>query len=130
MKEEITRDDSQTTQEDTRTSEQFYILATSTRPDDRTRVLKHGESFAVFDRAGAIRPEGLGELGLFHEGTRFLSAFEPLLERQPPQLLSSTVRRDNVLITDLTNPDLTNPDLTNPGSADSPGGLLPRHTVH
>ncbi|MBW8876808.1 MAG: amylo-alpha-1,6-glucosidase [Acidobacteria bacterium] len=120
MKEEITRDDSQTTQEDTRTSEQFYILATSTRPDDRTRVLKHGESFAVFDRAGAIRPVGLGELGLFHEGIRFLSTFEPLLEEQRPQLLSSTVRPDNVLITDLTHPDFDR----------FPGGMLPRHTVH
>ena len=115
------KDDSQTTTTmDTPASEPFYILATRPRPDDRTRVLKHGESFAVFDRAGAIRPVGLGELGLFHEGTRFLSAFEPFLERQPPQLLSSTVRRDNVLITDLTNPDF----------ARFPGDLLPRDTVH
>jgi glycogen debranching enzyme len=126
------RDDSQTTttQDSRPADEPFYILATSARPDDRTRVLKHGESFAVFDRAGAIRPVGLGELGLFHEGTRFLSAFEPLLEEQRPQLLSSTVRRDNVLITDLTNPDLTNPDLTNPDFDRFAGGLLPRDTVH
>ncbi|MEA2604030.1 MAG: hypothetical protein QOF89_5022 [Acidobacteriota bacterium] len=126
------RDDSQTTttQDSRPTDEPFYILATSSRPDDRTRVLKHGESFAVFDRAGAIRPVGLGELGLFHEGTRFLSTFEPLLEEQRPQLLSSTVRRDNVLIIDLTNPDLTNPDLTNPDLERSAGGLLPRDTVH
>src|SRR4051812_13836313 len=115
------KDDSQpTTTEDRPTSEQFYILATRPRPDDRTRVLKHGESFAVFDRAGAIRPEGLSELGLFHQGTRFLSAFEPFLEKQPPQLLSSTVRRDNVLIADLTNPDFER----------FAGGLLPRDTVH
>ena len=40
--------------------EQYYILATSTRTDDRTRVLKHGESFGVFDRGGAIRPVRLG----------------------------------------------------------------------
>lgn len=100
--------------------EPFYILATSSRPDDRTRVLKHGESFAVFDRTGAIQSSGLGELGLFHEGTRFLSAFEPILAEERPRLLSSTVRRDNVLITDLTNPDL----------AGFPGGPLPRDTVH
>ena len=87
--------------------EQYYILATSTRTDDRTRVLKHGESFGVFDRGGAIRPVGLGEMGLFHEGTRFLSAFELLLENQRPLLLSSTVRSDNALIVDLTNPDFS-----------------------
>ena len=103
--------------------EQYYILATSTRTDDRTRVLKHGESFGVFDRGGAIRPVGLGEMGLFHEGTRFLSAFELFVENQRLLLLSSTVRRDNALIVDLTNPDFTDGVL---------GNLKPlaRDTVH
>jgi glycogen debranching enzyme len=100
--------------------EQYSILATSSRADDRTRVLKHGESFAVFDRGGTIRTEGLGEMGLFHEGTRFLSAFELLLDNQRPLLLSSTVRQDNALLVDLTNPDFT----------DSSTGPLPRDTVH
>jgi glycogen debranching enzyme len=100
--------------------EQFYILATSSRAGDRTRVLKHGESFAVFDRGGAIRPMGLTEMGLFHEGTRFLSGFELFLENQRPLLLSSTVRSDNALIVDLTNPDLP----------DGPVGPLPRDAIH
>ena len=43
--------------------EQFYILATSSRADDRTRVLKHGDTFAVFDRFGDIQPVGLGRAG-------------------------------------------------------------------
>ncbi len=103
--------------------EQYYILATSTRTDDRTRVLKHGESFGVFDRSGVIRPVGLGEMGLFHEGTRFLSAFELFVENQRLMLLSSTVRRDNALIVDLTNPDFTEGA---PGSL----GTLARDTVH
>ncbi|HET9212828.1 MAG TPA: amylo-alpha-1,6-glucosidase [Thermoanaerobaculia bacterium] len=102
----------------TQTQEPYSILATGSRPDERTRVLKHGESFGVFDRGGAIRTEGLGELGLFHQGTRFLSVFEIFLENQRPLLLSSTVRRDNALIVDLTNPDLTGGD-----------GLL-RDTIH
>jgi glycogen debranching enzyme len=85
----------------------YYILATNARADERTRVLKHGESFGVFDRAGTIRPTGLGELGLYHEGTRFLSGFELALERRRPLLLGSTVRRDDVLIVDLANPDIT-----------------------
>ena len=41
--------------------------------DDRTRVLKHGDTFAVFDHSGQIKPGGLGEEGLYHEGTRYLS---------------------------------------------------------
>jgi glycogen debranching enzyme len=102
----------------TQTQDPYSILATGSRPDERTRVLKHGESFGVFDRGGAIRSEGLGELGLFHQGTRFLNVFEIFLDHQRPLLLSSTVRRDNALIVDLTNPDLAGGE-----------GLL-RDTIH
>jgi glycogen debranching enzyme len=104
----------------TQIQEQYYILATSSRADDRTRVLKHGESFAVFDRGGSIRPVGLGETGLFHEGTRYLSAFELFLDNQRPLLLSSTMRQDNALVVDLANSDFT----------DGAAGPLPRDTIH
>lgn len=88
--------------------DEFYILATSSLADDRTRVLKHGETFAVFDRYGDIQPTGLGEQGIYCEGTRFLSRLEMRLEGQRPLLLSSTVREDNALLTvDLTNPDMS-----------------------
>ncbi|HYO12600.1 MAG TPA: amylo-alpha-1,6-glucosidase [Thermoanaerobaculia bacterium] len=100
--------------------EQHYILATAPRAGERTRVLKDGESFAVFDRCGAIRPVGLGEMGLFHEGTRYLSVFELFLESCRPLLLSSTVRADNALIVDLTNPDIEGKE----------GVALPRDTLH
>jgi len=83
---------------------QFYILATSSLADDRTRVLKDGETFAVLDRYGDIEPTGLGEQGLYHEGTRFLSRLEVRLDGQRPLLLSSTVKDDNsFLAVDLTN---------------------------
>src|SRR5581483_3893909 len=85
----------------------FYILATSTRADDRTRVLKNGETFAVFDRFGDVQPVGLGEQGLYHHCTRFLSRMEVRLGGRRPLLLSSTVKEDNdLLAVDLTNPDL------------------------
>src|SRR5262249_55080156 len=88
--------------------DQFYILATASPSDERTRVLKQGETFAVFDRFGDVRPYGFGELGLYHEGTRYLSLFELRFGAQRPLLLSSTVRETNdVLIVDLTNPDVT-----------------------
>jgi glycogen debranching enzyme len=88
--------------------EQFYILASSPRADESARVLKCGETFAVFDHFGDIQPIGLGEEGLYHEGTRFLSQLRLRINDCWPLLLSSTVREDNVLlVVDLTNPDIT-----------------------
>ena len=62
----------------------FRILAASSLADERTRVLKHGDTFAVFDHYGDIKPEGLGEEGLFHDGTRFLSGLLLDLEGGAP----------------------------------------------
>ena len=42
-----------------------HVLAASAATDDRTRVLKHGDTFAVFDHLGQIKPGGLGEEGLY-----------------------------------------------------------------
>ena len=93
--------------EDVEVSDQFPIVATSSRLDDHARVLKHGDTFAVFDQSGDIQPLGLGEQGLYHEGTRYLSRFKLSINGRQPLLLSSTVLEDNSLLTvDLTNPDL------------------------
>ncbi|MCO6440900.1 MAG: amylo-alpha-1,6-glucosidase [Nitrococcus mobilis] len=90
-----------------RIDDQWYVLATSSRADDRTHVLKHSETFAVFDRHGDIQHLGMGEQGVYHEGTRFLSYFEFNVNEQRPLLLNSTVKEDNTLLTvDLTTPDL------------------------
>jgi len=87
--------------------DQFYILVTSARLDGRTRVLKHDDTFAVFDLAGDIGRVGQGAEGLYHDGTRFLSRLELRLEERRPLLLSSAVKRDNAfLAVDLTNPDV------------------------
>jgi glycogen debranching enzyme len=104
-----------------RVREQFYILATSSRIDDRTRILKHGETFGVFDRYGDIHPGGRGELGLYHEGTRFLSRFEVRLGADRPLFLSSTIRDDNALLA----VDLANPDVAVGGEI-----VLPANTYH
>ena len=101
--------------------DQFYILATTAAAEDRVRVLKHGETFAVFDRYGDSRPVGLGEEGVYHEGTRFLSRLELRLGHTRPLLLSSTVREDNTLLAvDLTNPDIQVGDQI----------VVPRGTLH
>ncbi|MFN2417867.1 MAG: glycogen debranching N-terminal domain-containing protein [Candidatus Limnocylindria bacterium] len=84
----------------------YYILATSSPADESDRVLKHGDSFAVFDRHGDIRPIGLGEEGIYHRGTRFLSGLGLRMAGERPLLLGSTARGDNSrLAIDLTNPD-------------------------
>src|SRR6185295_865074 len=88
--------------------------------DDRTRVLKHGDTFAVFDHYGDIKPGGLGEEGLFHEGTRYLSCLLLELEGSRPFFLNSTVRNENNQLT-IT---LTNPDLVRDGSIWAPLGTL------
>src|SRR5437867_869149 len=78
---------------------QYYILASSPLLDVRTRVLKHGDTFSVFDRYGDIQPVGLGEQGIYHEGTRFLSRLMLTLGEDRPLLLSSTIQNDNALLT-------------------------------
>ena len=86
----------------------YSIVATASRPAHGTRVLKHGDTFGVFDGTGDIVSSGPGEQGLYHAGTRFLSHFELLLNDRHPILLSSTVRQDNeMLVIDLTNPDMS-----------------------
>jgi glycogen debranching enzyme len=87
--------------------EQFSILSEGERPETPVRVLKSGDSFAVFDAHGDIVPAPTSEHGLYHAGTRFLSHFELLLGRRQPLLLSSTISEDNTVFTaDLTNPDV------------------------
>src|SRR5207247_8253563 len=89
-----------------RVRNEFYIRSSSARVDVRTRVLKQGETFAVFDRFGDIETFGTGELGLYYQDTRFLSRLTLKLGKDRPLLLSSTVREDNaVTAVDATNPD-------------------------
>lgn len=87
--------------------EQWYILATCAPRDERRRVLKHNDLFALFDRSGDIESIGLGEEGIYCGDTRFLSHLELLIDGTGPMFLNSTVKDDNgLLIVELMNPDL------------------------
>lgn len=87
----------------------YFVHPRSDLLDDRTRVLKHGDTFAVFDRRGDAVPYRTSSHGLYHKGTRFLSRLELRLGGQRPLLLGSTVRDDNALLTiDLANPEIRN----------------------
>ena len=86
---------------------QFYVLATSSLADDRTRVLKYGETFAVFNRLGDIEGVGLGEQGIYHRGTRYLSRLTLRMDGSLPQLLRSTIQEGDAFFTvDMMNPDV------------------------
>jgi glycogen debranching enzyme len=99
----------------------YYILATSPKASERVRVLKRGESFALFDGTGDIFPAGLGEHGLYHEGTRFLSRLEFRVEQRRPFVLGSIPRHQgSTVMVHLTTPDI-----------DQNGRMaLPRETLH
>ena len=85
----------------------YYILASSSLADQRTMVLKQGDTFAIFDWLGDIHQVGTGLQGIYHNGTRFVSRIELILNGTRPLLLSSAPREDNqVLVVDLTNPEL------------------------
>ncbi len=104
-----------------RVRNEFYIRSSSARVDVRTRVLKQGDTFAVFDRFGDIETFGTGELGLYYQDTRFLSRLTLRLGKDRPLLLSSTVREDNaVMAVDATNPDTWRDSEI----------VIPRGTVH
>src|SRR5215470_17455155 len=101
--------------------DQYYILATASRPGERRAVLQHGDTFAVFDLYGDIGVLGPGEQGLYHEGTRYLSRFRLRLNGDRPLLLSARVKDDN----ELFGADLTNGDMPLVG-----GKSLARDIVH
>ena len=88
--------------------------------DDLARVLMHQDTFAVFDRAGAICSESRQEQGLYHRGTRHLSRLEVRIDGQRPLTLSSSVVRDNALLA----VDLTNPELAREGRRTVPHGSI------
>jgi glycogen debranching enzyme len=90
-----------------RDTDPYYIAAPTAMAHEQHRVLKHGDTFAVLDSTGDISPMGLGEEGLYHAGTRFLSRLQLYLADERPLQLSSFVKDDNVaLVVALTNPDI------------------------
>ena len=100
---------------------EFYVATGWPPVEERIRVLKYGQMFAVFDRYGNIRASGLGEHGIYYHGTRYLSQLTLSLGQTPPLFLSSGVRTDNSIF----SADLTNLDLFDEGHV-----ILKRGTVH
>ena len=104
-----------------RVADEYYVRASSALADDRTRVLKFGDTFAVLNRYGDVESLGTSQFGLFHAETRHLSRFTLRVNQAQPLLLSSTIREDNAFL----SVDMTNVDTDMNGS-----GILERGTVH
>jgi glycogen debranching enzyme len=106
-----------------RLADEYYVRASSALADDRTRVLKYGDTFLIANRYGDIEDLGVSKFGLFHAETRHLSRFSMRLNQLQPLLLGSAVGADNAFLA----VDVTNVDSPEPGSLN---GDLPRGSVH
>ncbi|WKB54651.1 amylo-alpha-1,6-glucosidase [Eleftheria terrae] len=90
-----------------RIGDKWYVSAHAARTEDNPHVLKHNETFVLFDRFGDVQSLGAGEQGIYHEDTRYLSHLELLIDGVRPMFLGSAVKEDNsLLIVELMNPDL------------------------
>jgi len=96
----------------------YYIVASTDGDDPQTRLLKQGETFAVFDAFGDIT--GKAGQGLYHDGTRHLSALRLRLSGQRPFLLGSAPDSKSHVL----GVDLTNPDISSAGAVVVPRGIL------
>ena len=101
--------------------QEFYVRATSPLADNRTRVLKYGETFVIFNRYGDIESMGTIQFGLFYVETRHLSRLAFYVSGRKPLLLSSTIREDNSLLT---------VDATNLDTQQGEPGYIPQGTIH
>jgi len=99
----------------------YYILAPEIAIPEDTHVLKHDQTFALFNDFGDIDSRARHDEGLYRDGTRFLSHLALTLYGERPLLLSSNVRRDNLLM----SADLTNPDVYTEGRV-----IVPRGSLH
>lgn len=90
-----------------RVGDRWYVAANAARADESPHVLKHDESFLVTDRHADVDGAGLGEEGLYHEDTRYLSECMLTVDGLRPMFLGSNVKDDNsVLVAEFMNPDL------------------------
>jgi glycogen debranching enzyme len=95
-----------------RVGDQWYVSAKAARVDESPHVLKHNETFVLFDHFGDVQWVGSGDLGVYHEDMRHLSQLELLIDGVRPMFLGSAVKEDNsVLVVELMNPDLPRHDV-------------------
>ena len=98
----------------------FQIQAVSGAAALQKLVLKHEESFVVADRAGDFPAHFDGELGFYHEGTRYLRWLELRLQGDRPLILSAQAAATNEqIMIGLTNAEVS-----------TDAGMIPRNTIY
>lgn len=86
----------------------YFIQSETSIAESERHVLKHGDTFGVFDNHGDVSPELGGDQGLYYCDTRHVSRLQLWIGDKRPALLKSSVGKDNTLLTvDFTNPDFT-----------------------
>ena len=99
----------------------YFIRASASMAGSQPRILKHGDTFGLFDAHGDVLPGAAEAQGLYHRDTRYLSGFHLLIAGRHPLLLSSNLLLNNAALTaNLTNPDILDGDTL----------VLPRDVVH
>jgi glycogen debranching enzyme len=101
-------------------SDPSYVVVTSPVGDRHPFLLKHGDTFGLFNHFGDISPGGIGEEGLYDQGTRFLSCLKLKLDKGGPLLLHSVLEEDGLQMT----ADLMNADHCENGRVIVPRGAL------
>ncbi|MGH2459144.1 MAG: amylo-alpha-1,6-glucosidase [Chloroflexota bacterium] len=96
-----------------------YAVATGAQDIRETIVIKEEDLFLLTDLNGNVPRGNINGLGLYHKDTRFLSAYELVLEGIPPTYLLSTGEMRFAEIQELTNPDLRLPN----------GVVIPKETL-
>ena len=103
------------------TENKFFEQGNSVPRGGSTRVLKHGDLFGIFDAFGDVDLGGLGEQGLFYQGTRHLCRSRMRVAGHDPMLLNSSIAEDNTrLFADLTTCDFR----------DENGDFIHKGTIH
>lgn len=97
------------------------LTSSSAAAEESLRVLKHNETFGVFDRYGNVNSRVNDEQGIFYLGIRHLSLLNLHMCGESPLLLSSHVNEDNATLSvDLANPVIQGVD----------GARLDRGSIH
>ncbi len=87
-----------------------YAVATGAQDIRDTIVIKEQDLFLLTDLNGNVPRGNINGLGLYYQDTRFLSAYELVLEGIPPTYLLSTGEMRFAEVQELTNPDLRLPN--------------------
>ena len=99
----------------------FAVSASSSLSELRPLVLKHSNTFGVFDSKGDALASPGGTQGVYYCDTRHLSHLLITLNDRRLMVLSSTLRDDNATLTC---------DLANPAMLDDDGGTMEHNLIH